>query len=145
MFDYWYRQDLIQVIKVSDVTGKDQATLFSATSTSEEWKSQGDYFKKKKLWEPAMKCYHRAGCLNLESEANAHSLVQQARRLALKSQEIKELYLRAAHAFLESDKFQNSYQCLENAAKCFKNAKKYNEAAQLFVRLEQVSDSNYLW
>ena len=140
MFDFWNKQGLVKVIQVSDVTGKDQATLFSATSTSEEWKSQGDYFKKKNLWEPAMKCYHRAHCLHLESEANAYSLVQQARKLTVKSHEIEELYLRAAHAFLECDKLQNKYQCLDNAAKCLKNAKKYNEAAKLFIQLKQVSD-----
>lgn len=144
MFDYWHKRGLVKVIKVSDVTSKDETTLFAATSTPEEWRSQGDYFKKKRLWEPAMKCYNRAQCLHLESEAKAYSLVQQARKPILKSQEVKELYLQAAQAFLERDKIQNNYQCLENAAKCLKNAKYFNEAAKLFVRLGQVSISSLL-
>ena len=143
MFDYWNKRGLIKIVQVGDdVT--EQSGLFSATSSKEEWKSQGDYFRKKMLWEPAMKCYQKAECPHLESEAKAYSLAQQAHAPDLKPSEIRENYLRAAHAFLECDKSENSYQCLENAAKCLKNAKKYSEASQLYVSLGQVSENSLI-
>ena len=120
MFDYWSKRGLVKVIRVDDITEEDQSTLFSATSSADEWKSQGDYFKKKRLWEPAMKCYEKANCPHLESEARAYSLAQQARTPGLRRIEINEIYLKAAHAFLKCDRTQHDYQCLENAAKCFK-------------------------
>ena len=86
-----------------------------------------------------MKCYQKAGCPHLNSEARAYSFAQQARNPGLKPVEIREIYLKAAQAFLECDKSQHSYQCLENAVKCLKNAKKYHEASQLYVYLGQVS------
>ena len=138
MFDYWNKRGLVKVIRVSDISQDDQSTLFSATSTKEEWKSQGDYFKKKKLWEPAMKCYQTAECPHLLSEARAYSLAQQARVLGLKPKEREEIYFKSAHAFLKCDQSQHDYQCLVNAAKCLRNAKKYEESSQLYLYLGQV-------
>ncbi len=138
MFHYWDRKRLVRVIHVDDITEEDQSTLFSATSSVEEWKSQGDYFKKKRLWEPAMKCFEKANCPHLECEARAYRLAQQARTPGLKRNEINEIYLEAAHAFLKCDQSQHDYQCLENAAKCLKNAKKYKESSQLYFLLDQV-------
>lgn len=139
MFYYWSKRDLVRVIRITDISEEEQSALFSATSSAEEWRSQGDYFKKKRLWEPAMKCYQKANCPHLESEARAYSLAQQARTSGLKRIEINELYLEAAHAFLKCDQSQHDYQCLENAAKCLKNAKKYKESSQIYVHLGQVS------
>lgn len=139
MFDYWSKRDLVKVIRIDDITTEDQSTLFSATSSEEEWRSQGDYFKKKRLWEPAMKCYQKANCPHLQSEARAYSLAQQARTPGLKRAEINDIYLKAAHAFLKCDQSQHDYQCLENASKCLKNAKKYKESSHLYVLLGQVS------
>lgn len=139
IFDYWSKRDLVKVIRINDITTDDQITLFSATSSVEEWKSQGDYFKRKKLWEPAMKCYEKANCPHLKSEARAYSLAQQARTPGLRRTEVNEIYQKAAHAFLKCDQSQHDYQCLENAAKCLKNAKKYRESSQLYVLLGQVN------
>lgn len=139
MFDYWSKQGLVKVISVDDITEEDQSTLFSATSSVEEWKSQGDYFKKKKLWEPATKCYRKANCPHLESEARAYSLAQKARTPGLKRNEVNAIYLEAAHAFLKCDQSQHDYQCLDYAARCLKNAKKYKESSQLYIYLGQVS------
>ncbi len=129
----------MKVVRINDVTKENQTTIFSATSSEEEWKLQGDYFKKKRLWEPAMKCYQRAKSPYLESEARAYYLAQQARGDNLRPDEIRAIYLQAAHAFLKCDESKHDYQCLENAAKCLKNAKKYSESSQLFVLLGQVS------
>ncbi len=139
VFDYWYRRGLIKVIRVDEVTEQEESTLFASTSTSEEWKTQGDYFKKKNLWEPAVKCYQKAQCTSLEYEAHGYSLVQHARRPNTKTKEAQELYLLAAKYFLDSNKLENNYQCLENAARCLMNSKKYNAASDLFVLLGRVS------
>ena len=42
-------------------------------------KDQGDYFKKKRLWEPAMKFFQKAGTDDLEMEAKAYFMADQAR------------------------------------------------------------------
>ena len=86
-----------------------------------------------------MKCYQKAKCPHLESEAKAYSLAQQARAPGLKRNEIEDIYMEAAYAFLKCDASEHDYQCLENAAKCLKNAKKYRESSQLYVLLGQVS------
>ena len=139
VFDYWSKRGLVKVVHINKSSEEDQSALFSATSSKEEWKLQGDYFKKKRLWEPAMKCYQRADCPHLESEARAYSLAQQAHTPGLRRIEIEEIYLKSAHAFLKCDQSQHNYQCLENAAKCLKNAKRYKESSQLYFYLGQVS------
>ena len=141
VFDYWSKCGLVKVVRISDIQNEAQNTLFSATSSKEEWKAQGDYFKKKRLWEPAMKCYRRAECPHLESEARAYSLAQQAHTPGLRRIEIEEIYLKSAHAFLKCDQALHDYSCLENAAKCLKNAKRYKESSQLYIHLGQVSSS----
>ena len=138
VFDYWSKRSLVKVVHISDINKEEQKNLFSATSSKDEWKSQGDYFKKKRLWEPAMKCYQRADCPHLESEARAYSLAQQAHTPGLRRIDIEEIYLKSAHAFLKCDQTQHNYSCLENAAKCLKNAKKYNESSELHIHLGQV-------
>lgn len=139
MFHYWDTRGLVRVIHIREISEEDLEKLFSATSSDQEWKSQGDYFKKKRLWEPAMKCYKKAGCLNLEYEAKAYSFAQQARNSSLHRSETNELYLKAAYAFLKCDQFQHDYQWLDNAAKCLKNARRYQECSQLYMLFGQVS------
>jgi ATP-dependent exoDNAse (exonuclease V) beta subunit len=138
VFDYWSKRGLVKVIKISDISNDDHGSLFSATSTKDEWKSQGDYFRRKRLWEPAMKCYQKAECPHLESESRAYSLAQQARTPGLKSREKEGIYIQSAYAFLKCDQSQHDYQCLDNAAKCLKNAKKYEESSQMYLLLGQV-------
>lgn len=143
IFHYWEQKDLVKIIRVSDNTEDDQSLLFSVTSSKEEWKSQGDYFKRKKLWEPAMKCYQKAECSHLESEARAYSLTQQAHTPGLRQIEITEIYLRSAHAFLKCDQSQHDYDSIVNAAKCLKNAREYEESAKLYLHLGQVCNRHY--
>lgn len=132
MFDYWSKRELAKVVQVEDITKED---LFTVKSTPEEWKERGDYFKKKRLWEAAEKCYSKAGSENshLEMEAKAYSLVLQAHK-----SKKKEVYLEAAIAFLECDKQHHSLECLRTAAKCIKNAQMYRDAAGLFEKLSKV-------
>ena len=141
MFDYWHRRGLVKIIRLDEISEQDESSLFAATSTKEEWKKQGDYFKKKKLWEPAMKCYVKAEEVYLEKEAMAYCLYQQARAPNLKPREMEELYLKAALAFLECDKSKHDVKSLRYAASFLKKAKRSNEAGFLYAKLSRVSIS----
>ena len=141
MFDYWHRRGLVKIIRLNEISQKDESVLFAATSTKEEWKKQGDYFKKKKLWEPAMKCYVKAEEIYLEKEAKAYCLVQQARAPNLKPRDMEELYLQAALAFLECDRSKHDVKSLRYAASFLKKAKRPNEAGLLYAKLSRVSSS----
>ena len=138
MFDYWQRRGLVKILCLSEISEKDESALFAATSTKEEWKRQGDYFKKKKLWEPAMKCYFKAEETYLQMEAKAYCLVQQARAPNLKPREMEELYLQAALAFLKCDRSKHDLKSLQYAASFLKKAKRPNEAGRLYAKLNRV-------
>ena len=139
MFDYWHRRRLVKIVRLNELTQQDESFLFTATSTKEEWKKQGEYFKKKKLWEPAMKCYAKADEMYLEKEAMAYCLYQQARSPNLKQHEMGELYLKAALAFLECDRLKHDVKYIRYAASFLKKAKRSNEAGLLYAKLKRVS------
>ena len=139
MFDYWHRRGLVNIIRLDELSQQDESNLFTATSTKEEWKKQGDYFKKKKLWEPAMKCYVKADEMYLEKEAMAYCLFQQARTPNIKQREMEEIYLKAALAFLECDRLKHDVKSLRYAASFLKKAKRSNEAGLLYAKLKRVS------
>ena len=137
IFDYWARRGLIRVVRIGEKEEEDQV-LFTATSTPDQWKQQGDYFRRKGLWEPAMKCYHKADMKLLEKEAEAYMFAQKA-KLSRTPHEIIGMFEKAARAFLLCDYFQHDVKYLVNATKCLKNSKKYLEAARLFEKLGEVS------
>ena len=136
MFDYWIRRGLVKVVRVGEKE-EDDSLLFTATSTPDQWMEQGDYFKKKGLWDPAVKCYRKAGCDLLEKEAEAYCYAQRARQTR-GSREQQQLFEKAAECFLLCDHNQHDVTFLTNAARCLKNAKKHSEAAKLFERLGEV-------
>ena len=130
IFDYWVKKGLVKIIRVGD----NQDTLFLAASSSkEDWKSRGNRLKRKGIWEEAIKCYQKAECPHLLLEARAYGLAQKALTQS------KDLFLNSAHAFLKCNETEYNYHFLENAAKCLKNAKQYEESAELYVYLGQVS------
>ena len=129
----------MKVVKVGD-SDEDEKILFTATSTSEQWQQQGDFFKKKGLWEPAMKCYVKAGATVLEKEAEAYMFAQQAKQ-SRTSKEKERQYIRAAECFLLCDKDEHNVKLLQNAAKCLRNAKEYCSAASLFERLKMLDEA----
>lgn len=135
MLDYWTRKGLVKVVSLGEKEYDN--ILFTATSTHDQWQIQGDYFRKKGLWEPAIKCYNKAGSTLLEKEAEAYFCAQKA-QLSKLPQEMQELFLNAATAFLLCDSLEHNIKFLTNAAKCLKNAKKHCEAAKLFEKLGQV-------
>ena len=144
MFDYWSRRGLVRIVRLDEISKKDESALFAATSSKEEWKKQGDYFKKKKLWEPAMKCYKKAKEVYLEKEAKAYNLVQKAHTTNLRPREMEDAYLQAAVAFLECDMSKHDVKFLRYAASFLKKAKKSNDSGLLYAKLSRVSRSDAL-
>lgn len=136
MFDYWVRRGLVKVVRVGEKE-EDDKVLFTATSTPEQWQQQGDYFKRKGLWEPAIKCYRKAGAMLQEKEAEAYMFAQKG-RISKTTREMQQLFEKAAESFLLCDQTEHQVKYLTNAAKCLRNAKKYLEAAKLFEKLGQV-------
>lgn len=134
-FDYWKRMGLVKIVSVGE--GDDDSSLFTATSTPEQWKQQGDYFRKKHLWEPAIKCYKKSGDELMEMEADAFLHVKRAKQ-AQNPHDSKELFAKAAELFLKCDQAQHNFKSLLYTAKCLKSAKRHSEAAKLFERLGQV-------
>ena len=135
MFYYWITSGLVKPVSAED--GSIDDTFQADSSGPEEWKKQGDLYKEKRLWEAAIKCYskfedHR----HLEEEAKAYQVAQQARKIENDPRKKQQLYTQAAEHFLLSDKIEHEISLLEKAAQCFHNAKQYNEAIQLFRRLE---------
>ena len=138
VFDYWICHGLVKVVRVGE-TEEDDSLLFTATSTPDQWREQGDYFKKKGLWDPAVKCYRKAGLELLEKEAEAYAYAQRAKQ-ACSAHEQQHLFDKAAECFLLCDHNQHDVTFLTNAARCLKNARKHSEAAKLFERLGEVND-----
>lgn len=139
MFNYWYKRDIVKVVH-ADVSSDTQGMynlVFASNSTPEQWKAQGDNFKKKHLWEQARLCYERAGEENLylAKEANAYRLIQNAR------QQKPGLYFEAAVMFLECDYLHHRPQYINAAALCVRNTKppRHSAAAKLYEKLGELS------
>ncbi len=133
MLEYWHKREAVKVVTAD--SGSDQAysLVFASNSTPDQWKAQGDNFRKKHLWEQAILCYQRAGSnyLYLVKEAQAYHLIQGAR------QHKPALFFEAALRFLECSNLKFSIQCLTGAALCLKNSRppRYIQAAKLFEKL----------
>ena len=138
MFDYWYKRELVKVVRagtLSEIEGM-YNLVFASNSTADQWKAQGDNFRKKHLWEQAKLCYERAGeeSVYLAKEANAYQLIQNAR------QQRPGLYFEAAVRFLECDYLHHGIQYINAAALCLRNTKppKYSTAAKLYEKLGEL-------
>ena len=116
--------------------------LFTATSTPDQWKNQGDFFRRKGLWEPAMKCYHKAGDVLFEKEAQAYMYAQKA-KVTGNPREVIGCFENAAFAFLYCDHLRHDVKFLLNAAKCLRNCRRHNDAAMLFEKLGEVCYNYY--
>ncbi len=135
LFDYWYKRDLVKVVRTgssSDIEGM-YNLVFASNSTTEQWKAQGDNFRRKHLWEQAKLCYERAGPENeyLVKEAQAYQLVKNSR------QQKRSFHFEAALLFLECDRLHHGINYLTAAALCFRHAKppKFTQAGKLYELL----------
>jgi len=61
VFDYWHKRGLVKVVSTSEGGDSKHDLIFASISTPEQWKVQGDYFRKKHLWEQAQHCYEKSG------------------------------------------------------------------------------------
>ncbi len=138
MLKYWHMRDAVKVVAAHSGSGEESYSLvFASNSTSEQWKAQGDNFKKKHLWEQALLCYERAGpeLAYLVKEAQAYIHIQSAQ------QQNPQSFQSAALSFLERDELNRSVHCLKRAALCLKKSKppRYSFAASLYEKLGDLS------
>ena len=144
MFHYFQKRDLVKVVSVpsSGKDGEDSSaveSMIAAVSSSEDWKKQGDYFKKRCLWDLAILCYSKAGLPELTREVKAYSCVLMGKKYKHEVKKMKEYFVTASLNFFECLKLQPSAKWIENAAVCLFNAREYDLAAPLFERLGQVN------
>ena len=140
MFYYWISSGLVQPVKVGDSVKDDEILFKTNPSTPDEWEAQGNVYKDRHLWEPAIKCYVLANAPHLEKEAEAYMLAQQAKKAEVPKKK-QQLYVKAAGYFLVSDSYVHNIGLLQNAAQCFRNAKQYNDAASLFEKLTMFDEA----
>ena len=139
VIDYWHKRGLVKVVG-KNVEGKSQDSLmFASISTKEQWKVQGDRFKKKRRWEQAKHCYERSGAENehLAKEAHAMVLLKRAQHANVNTLQTLQLYLHAAVLFIEADHIHHNSVYITYAASCLTKTKppRYTDAARLLERL----------
>ena len=133
MFEYWFKRGVVRG------TGSDGSTqtdlIFASVSTKEQWKAQGDYFKRKHLYDQATHCYAKSGdeFLYLQKEVQACKFIQDA-------DSERSLYTKAAILLLEADELHHDIRYLSNAAVCLMKTQppKYLDAAKLYEKLGKV-------
>lgn len=133
MLEYWHKRNAVRLVTAESGVDQKYSLVFASNSTPDQWKAQGDNFRKKHLWEQAILCYRRAGpdFIHLVKEAHAYNLLQAARL------QKAWLFQEAALNFFECDDSKHSVQSISGAALCLKNSKppRYIQAAKLFERL----------
>ena len=137
MFDYWHKRGLVKVVSTTESGESKHDVIFASISTTEQWKVQGDYFRRRHLWEQAQHCYEKSGLENahLAKQANAYLLIQRAR-----AQLNPTLFRDAAICLLECDQLNHDVKCLSSAAVCLRKTKppRHVDAAKLFERLGDI-------
>ena len=137
MFDYWHKRGLVKVVSTTESGESKHDLIFASISTTEQWKVQGDYFRRKHLWEQAQHCYEKSGQENahLAKQANAYLLIQRAR-----AQLNPTLFRDAAICLLECDQLRHDVKCLSSAAVCLRKTKppRHVDAAKLFEKLGDI-------
>ena len=141
MFYYWISSGLVKPVSAEEGSVDDDNSFQGNPSTPEEWKEKGDLYKEKHILDAAIESYSKAGARHLEEEAKAYMAAQQAKKIENDARKKQQLYTQAAECFLLSDKIEHEISLLEKAAKCFRNAKQYNEAIQLFMKLEMPEEA----
>ncbi len=133
MFEYWYKRDLIEIVTELARLDEHQTSLLLASSSTEDWKKQGDIYMEKRLWQQAKKCYQKANEQLLQNIAHAHALEERA----LKSQDTSQ-YREAAAMFIHCCKLAPRKELAKRAAFCLYEAKMYTESIQLYEKVQEV-------
>lgn len=144
VFDYWHKRGLVKVVSTSEGGDSKHDLIFASISTPEQWKVQGDYFRKKHLWEQAQHCYEKSGQehAHLAKLSNAYLLIQRAR-----TQFSPTLFRDAAIRLLECDQLHHDIQCITNAAICLRKTRppRYLDAAKLFEKLGEINHAYFAY
>ena len=133
MLDYWHKRGLANVVKTDQ---NRHSLVFACNSTSEQWKAQGDNFRKKHLWEQAIHCYEKS-----DPVGNAHHIKEVRAWLLLQRATKPQDYFSAAVCFLESDGLLHDTKCISNGMLCVMKANPSKDmctkAAELFEKVGQ--------
>jgi len=144
VFDYWHKRGLVKVVSTGEGGDSKHDLIFASISTPEQWKVQGDYFRKKHLWEQAQHCYEKSGQehAHLAKLSNAYLLIQRAR-----TQFSPSLFRDAAIRLLECDQLHHDIQCITNAAICLRKTRppRYLDAAKLFEKLGEINHAYFAY
>ena len=144
MFDYWHKRDLVKVVQSKSLPESEDAytLVFASNSTPEQWKAQGDNFKKRRLWEQAILCYEHAGAENQHLAKLVHAIHQFQQAQDRKPQ----LFVEAAVSFLECDELHHSIYYLRYAAYTLGRSKYHKlKAAKLYHRLSNLEKAAQLY
>ena len=130
----------VSAISLTDISEEEVTTVFVKESSAEEWMKRGAYFMKKKLWEPANKCFLKCGNQELAMEANAFGLISNARKISGQPKIRRQYCLDAARLFLKCASSPDTmlYRYLKYAATCLYNGQQWELAAQVFESIEEV-------
>ena len=141
MFHYFQKRNLVKVVSTNNtgsIERSNMQSMFTIISTPEEWKKQGEYFKKKCLWDLAVMCFNKAGMPELACEAHAYSSVLLGNKHKSEPKKTREHFLSAAISFFKCLQLQQSAKWIKMAALCLFNAREYALAAPLFLKIRQV-------
>lgn len=129
MFYYFQKRNLVTVSSMLD---EDQE--IGKISSKDEWKQQGDRFRIKRNWDMAIFCYEKAEMMDLVSETKGDCNLWMAQK-----KDKKQNYLQAALNYLRGFDIQPSEKRINKAATSLYNACKYDLAASLFLKIDEVS------
>ncbi|KAL3888641.1 hypothetical protein ACJMK2_001006 [Sinanodonta woodiana] len=135
MFEYFKAKNLVRCLTL-DETDKSKLinTVFTESSSADDWKCRGDYFMKLNLYEAAAKCFEISGETSSQKVALAHHIALAAGKMSEKPHDMKEEFLKAARLFLECN-------IPTKAAICLQNARKQELAAKLYENIRQEFES----
>nr|XP_023876777.1 uncharacterized protein LOC111989221 [Quercus suber] len=123
MFDYWKKKCLVQVRQLDDSL----AQAMQATSSPEEWKSQGIKLYLEHKFEFAATCFERAGDIYWQRRSKATGLRENADHMCGSNPEKANVMLRQAAEIFET------IGKADSAAQCFSDLGEYERAGRLYL------------
>ncbi|XP_065937230.1 TPR and ankyrin repeat-containing protein 1 isoform X2 [Magallana gigas] len=138
MFEYFKARKLVQSVKEGE-TGFNLG--FAEVSSPEEWIETGEKFMKKSLFNTAATCFREAGEFEMEKIAKCHQKALDASKMIEYPAQMQELFLSAAHDFLECEHPLEAGKCLENAkelslaADLYRKTNMVEKAAEIYIKM----------
>ncbi|QRW07579.1 P-loop nucleoside triphosphate hydrolase [Ceratobasidium sp. AG-Ba] len=133
---FWHEQDLVTLCGPNDPIPD-----LIALSSKSEWANSGRLMFNKQLYSQAMLCFERAGMPLERKIASAYQARQEARLLLAKRtdrQTLRYSFLNAAETFVDcatKSKGKQRRSCYIQAAECYQQAEKWEEAAEIFLSI----------